>query len=258
MTLAYETWGTLADDGSNAVLVLHALTGDSHVTGPAGDGHRTAGWWDALIGEGRAIDTDRWFVVAANVLGGCQGSTGPASLAADGNALGLTVPAHHRRRPGRSRGRAWLTASASIAGPAVIGGSMGGMRAIEWSVRHPDRVGSALFLAVGRSRLRRPDRYSEHADRCHHQLIPRGAAATTTTPAPETGRRRVSASPAGSRTSPIAAASSSRPGSASSPQDGEDPLRRRSLRGAVLPRPPRDQAGPALRRRQLCRADATR
>lgn len=66
--LAYETWGSLATDGANAVLVLHALTGDSHVAGPAGPGHPTAGWWDALIGPGRALDTDRWFVVAPNVL----------------------------------------------------------------------------------------------------------------------------------------------------------------------------------------------
>lgn len=73
MRLAYETWGQRAADGSNAVLVLHALTGDSHVAGPAGPGHPTPGWWDALVGPGRALDTDRWFVVAPNVLGGCQG-----------------------------------------------------------------------------------------------------------------------------------------------------------------------------------------
>ncbi len=77
--LAYETWGQRAADGSNAVLVLHALTGDSHVAGPAGPGHPAPGWWDALVGPGRALDTDRWFVVAPNVLGGCQGSTGPSS-----------------------------------------------------------------------------------------------------------------------------------------------------------------------------------
>ncbi len=148
VTLAYETWGTLADDGSNAVLVLHALTGDSHVTGPAGDGHRTAGWWDALIGEGRAIDTARWFVVAANVLGGCQGSTGPASLAEDGNPWGSRFP--------RITVADQVAAEVALADrlgivrwASLIGGSMGGMRAIEWSVRHPDRVGSALFLAVG-------------------------------------------------------------------------------------------------------------
>ena len=77
--LAYETWGTLAEDRSNAVLVLHALTGDSHVTGPAGPGHPTPGWWRELIGPGRALDPATWYVVAPNALGGCQGSTGPTS-----------------------------------------------------------------------------------------------------------------------------------------------------------------------------------
>ena len=77
--VAYETWGELDEDRSNAVLVLHALTGDSHVVGSPGPGHPTPGWWDGLIGPGAAIDTERWYVVAPNVLGGCQGSTGPAS-----------------------------------------------------------------------------------------------------------------------------------------------------------------------------------
>jgi homoserine O-acetyltransferase len=71
VTVAYETWGTLDATRSNAVLVLHALTGDSHAAGPAGPGHPTAGWWEPLIGPGAAIDTDRWFVVCPNVLGGC-------------------------------------------------------------------------------------------------------------------------------------------------------------------------------------------
>jgi homoserine O-acetyltransferase len=78
--VAYETWGELNADASNAVLVLHALTGDSHVVGPAGPGHVTAGWWDGLIGAGAPIDSRTWFVVAPNVLGGCQGTTGPSSL----------------------------------------------------------------------------------------------------------------------------------------------------------------------------------
>ena len=78
VSIAYETWGELAPDGSNAVLVLHALTGDSHVAGPAGDGHPTPGWWEAVVGSGRALDPARWFVVVPNVVGGCQGSTGPS------------------------------------------------------------------------------------------------------------------------------------------------------------------------------------
>src|SRR3954468_5844119 len=79
VTVAYETWGTLSPDASNAVLVLHALTGDSHATGGAGSGHGDVGWWDGTIGPGAAIDTNRLFVVCPNVLGGCQGTTGPAS-----------------------------------------------------------------------------------------------------------------------------------------------------------------------------------
>ena len=79
VTVAYETFGKLAPDASNAVLLCHAWTGDSHAAGPAGRGHATPGWWDGMIGAGRPIDTNRWFVVCPNVLGGCQGSTGPSS-----------------------------------------------------------------------------------------------------------------------------------------------------------------------------------
>ncbi len=77
VTVAFETWGQLASDRSNGILVLHALTGDSHAAGPAGPGHPQPGWWDGLIGPGLAIDTERFFVVCPNVLGGCQGTTGP-------------------------------------------------------------------------------------------------------------------------------------------------------------------------------------
>jgi homoserine O-acetyltransferase len=90
--LAFETVGRLAADRSNAVLILHALTGDSHVAGPAGPGHRTPGWWDGFVGPGLALDTDRWFVVAPNVLGGCQGSTGPFSPRPDGRRWGGASP----------------------------------------------------------------------------------------------------------------------------------------------------------------------
>src|SRR3982750_2835870 len=90
--IAYETFGTLNADRSNAVLVVHALTGDSHVSGPAGPGHPTAGWWDDVIGPGKAVDTDVWFVVAPNMLGGCQGTTGPSSTAPDGTEWGSRFP----------------------------------------------------------------------------------------------------------------------------------------------------------------------
>lgn len=143
--LAHESWGTF--DGSNAVLVLHALTGDSHVAGPAGPGHPTPGWWDALVGPGRAIDTDRFFVVAANILGGCQGSTGPASRDPDGLPWGGSFPALTVRDQVRAE-----VALADRLGiqrwHAVIGGSAGGMRALEWAVEHPGRVDRLFLLAT--------------------------------------------------------------------------------------------------------------
>jgi len=92
VTVAYETWGQLNAARDNAVLVLHALTGDSHIRGPAGPGHPTAGWWTKLIGPGAPVDTDRYFVVAPNTLGGCQGTTGPASMGPDGRPWGSLFP----------------------------------------------------------------------------------------------------------------------------------------------------------------------
>ena len=92
VTVAFETWGEPDRSGTNAVLVLHALSGDSHAAGPAGPGHPQPGWWDGLIGPGFPIDTDRWFVVCPNVLGGCQGTTGPASAAPDGAPYGSRFP----------------------------------------------------------------------------------------------------------------------------------------------------------------------
>ncbi len=148
VTVAYETWGTLAADASNAVLVLHALTGDSHVTGDIGPGHRTPGWWDGLIGPGAPLDTDEWYVVAPNVLGGCQGTTGPSSPASDGRAYGSRFP---RITVGDQVAVERLLADALgiHRWASVIGGSMGGMRALEWAAGSPDRVASALVLAVG-------------------------------------------------------------------------------------------------------------
>lgn len=144
--LAYETWGTPSPARDNAVLVLHALTGDSHVTGPAGPGHPTPGWWDGLVGPGAAIDTDRWFVVAPNVLGGCQGSTGPSSTAPDGRPWGSRFPFVTTRDQVRAE-----VALADVLGidrwGLVLGGSMGGMRALEWAVEVPERVERLMVLA---------------------------------------------------------------------------------------------------------------
>jgi homoserine O-acetyltransferase len=144
--VAYETWGRLNAQGDNAILVEHALTGDSHVTGPAGPGHPTPGWWDGLIGPGRPLDTERFFVIAANVLGGCQGTTGPASLGPDGSAWGSRFPFVTVRDQVQTE--ALLADALGIQRwRMVLGGSMGGMRALEWAVTHPDRVQTALVLA---------------------------------------------------------------------------------------------------------------
>jgi len=146
--VAYETWGTLNPEGSNAVLVCHALTGDSHASGPLVEGHASPGWWDDLIGPGRAVDTDEWFVVCANVLGGCQGTTGPAHPHPDDNKpFGSRFPVVSIRDMVRAQ-----VAVADRVGvarwAAVIGGSMGGMQALEWAVMYPERVRSIIPIAT--------------------------------------------------------------------------------------------------------------
>lgn len=148
VVVAYETWGEPAPDGANAVLVLHALTGDSHAAGPAGAGHVAAGWWDGMIGPGAPIDTNRFFVVCPNVLGGCQGTTGPSSAGPDGRPWGSRFPVVTIRDQ--------VVIEAALADrlgidrwAAVVGGSMGGMRAIEWAVSFPERVERAVVVSVG-------------------------------------------------------------------------------------------------------------
>ena len=145
--IAYETWGELDADGGNAILVLHALTGDSHLIGAPGPGHPTAGWWSGIIGPGKYIDTDRWFVVAPNMLGGCQGSTGPASFAPDGREWGPRFP----YLTIRDQVAAQVAFSDGIGvqkWAAVIGGSMGGMQSLEWAVGHPDRLERVAIIAA--------------------------------------------------------------------------------------------------------------
>ena len=145
--IAFETWGEPNADKSNAVLVLHALTGDSHATGPASKSHPTEGWWNGIIGPGLAIDTDKWWVLSPNMLGGCQGSTGPASLASNGIEYGsnfefitirdqVNAQKQFAEQIGVSR---WA---------AVIGGSMGGMQALEWAIEYPDSVQRLAVLAA--------------------------------------------------------------------------------------------------------------
>ncbi|MGW5270906.1 homoserine O-acetyltransferase MetX [Rhodococcus sp. NPDC003994] len=148
VVLAVQRWGETNADRSNVVLVEHALTGDSHVTGPAGDGHLSPGWWTGMVGPGAPLDTDRWCVVATNVLGGCSGSTGPSSPHPDGGFWGSRFPAISIRDQVEAE-RLFADAVGVDRFAAVVGGSMGGMRTLEWVVGHPDRVASALVLAVG-------------------------------------------------------------------------------------------------------------
>ncbi len=146
--IAYETWGVLNDDASNAVLLCHAWTGDSHAAGRAGPGHPTPGWWEAIVGPGRPIDTDRWFVVCSNVLGGCQGSTGPSSPTPDGSGYyGSRFPVITIRDMVRAQAR--LADHLGVKRwHSVIGGSMGGMQVLEWAVTFPERVRSIVPIAT--------------------------------------------------------------------------------------------------------------
>ena len=150
ITIAYETWGELDASASNAILVCHALTGDTHAAGQPGPGHVVPGWWDGLIGPGKALDTERWFIVCANVLGGCQGTTGPASPNPDdpdGRPYGSAFPVVSVRDMVRTQAVVanqlgvdrWLS---------VIGGSMGGMQVLEWGVTFPDKVRSLVPIAT--------------------------------------------------------------------------------------------------------------
>ena len=148
VSIAVQRWGELSPTRDNVVMVLHALTGDSHVAGPAGPGHPSPGWWDGIVGPGAPIDTNRWCAVATNVLGGCRGSTGPSSLARDGKPWGSRFPATTVRDQVNADVAA-LAALGITEVATVVGGSMGGARALEWMVGYPDRVRSALVLAVG-------------------------------------------------------------------------------------------------------------
>lgn len=148
VTVTFQKWGTPNAARDNVILALHALTGNSHVTGPIDEQYTMAGWWDGLVGPGLAIDTDEWCVLAPNAIGGCFGSTGPGSPAPDGRPWGSRFP----RLTVRDLVRAEADAFAALGitrFAAVAGGSMGGARALEWAVTYPERVGTALVLAVG-------------------------------------------------------------------------------------------------------------
>ncbi len=138
VSIAVQRWGRLSPNRDNVVMVLHALTGDSNVPG----------WWDGVAGPGAPIDTNRWCAVATNVLGGCRGSTGPRSQAADGRPWGSRFPLITVRDQVNADVAA-LAALGITEVAGVIGGSMGGARALEWMIGYPERVRAGLVLAVG-------------------------------------------------------------------------------------------------------------
>ncbi|WP_462418295.1 homoserine O-acetyltransferase MetX [Kytococcus sp. Marseille-QA3725] len=146
--VAVRSWGPPpAADGSNVVVVLHALTGDSHVGGPGGPSHAPDGWWPDVIGPGRPLDTERLHVVAPDVLGGCSGTTGPASTAPDGRAWGSRFPAVTVRDQVAVEVAA-LQALGVRRVAHVIGASAGGMRALEWGLQQEVEVGHLCVVAA--------------------------------------------------------------------------------------------------------------
>ena len=146
LAIAYETYGRLDPNRRNAVLVCHALTMDQYVAGTNPLTGRP-GWWEGVVGPGCTVDTDRYFVVCANVLGGCMGSTGPRSRGPDGESWGPAFPSVTIRDMVRAQAR--LVKHLGIERLlAVIGGSMGGMQALEWAATYPGRVTAAAVIAA--------------------------------------------------------------------------------------------------------------
>lgn len=145
--IAYETYGEPNDDRSNAVLVCHALSGDAHAAGYRSPNDRRTGWWDGMIGPGKAFDTRKYWIICSNVIGGCRGSSGPGSINPSTQkpygtdfpivTIGDMVTAQHHLIDHLDIPRLLC----------VVGGSMGGFQALEWSLRYPDRVSSVICIA---------------------------------------------------------------------------------------------------------------
>lgn len=146
--LVYETYGQLNDECSNAVLICHALSGDHHAAGFHAETDRKPGWWDSAIGPGKPIDTDRFFVVCLNNLGGCKGSTGPLSIdPASGKPYGPDFPIVTVKDWVHAQYR--LMQYLGLSGwAAVIGGSLGGMQALQWSITYPEALAHAIVIAA--------------------------------------------------------------------------------------------------------------
>lgn len=148
VTQAYETYGELSPQRDNAILIFHALSGDAHIAGYHAPDDPRPGWWDTMVGPGKAFDTTKYFVICANVIGGCKGSTGPSSIdPATGRPYGLTFPILTLSDMVRAQER--LVTHLGIEKLlAVAGGSMGGMMALDWAVLYPDRVAAVLAIAT--------------------------------------------------------------------------------------------------------------
>lgn len=147
ITLSYETYGELNGSKSNAVLVCHALSGDAHASS-LGEADSLPGWWDSMIGHGRAIDTDRYFVICSNVIGGCKGSTGPSSVnPKTGKPYGSEFPVISIRDMVNAQKHLvdFLGIEKLL---CVVGGSMGGMQTLQWIVSYPERIRSAIPIAT--------------------------------------------------------------------------------------------------------------
>ena len=146
-TLAYETYGELNSSSNNAVLICHALTGDHHVAGIYSENDKKPGWWNHVVGPGKAIDTNKFFVICSNCLGACKGSTGPSSKKADGETYGMSFPDLSILDMVRAQKLLldYLGVSKLF---AVVGGSMGGMQALQWIVEYPEFSEKAIIIAA--------------------------------------------------------------------------------------------------------------
>lgn len=148
VNIRFETYGQLNESKSNAILILHALTGDAHVAGYHSMDDKKPGWWDEMVGQGKPFDTDQYFIVCSNIIGGCQGSTGPVSINPETNkpyalsfpviTIADMVQAQYRLMQHLKIDK-WL---------AISGGSMGGMQALQWAVDYPEAVGSVIAIAT--------------------------------------------------------------------------------------------------------------
>ena len=148
VNIRYETVGTLNADGSNAILINHALTGDAHICGKHSPEDKKPGWWDTMIGPGKGIDTNKYFVICSNVLGGCSGTTGPLSIDPDtGKPYNLSFPVITVGDMVRAQ-KALIDHLGIKKLLAVVGGSMGGMQVLEWAVRYPHMMKCVIPIAT--------------------------------------------------------------------------------------------------------------